>query len=354
MSPHRPSALIVCPGRGTYNRSELGYLSRHHAGRCEFLHMADSLRRACGQTPVRTLDSAAAFSAAHASGENASALIFACSFADFLALDRNAFDIVAVTGNSMGWYTALACGEVLAPADAFNAVNTMGTLMDTSGVGGQLVYPLLDGNWHPVAGRRDEIAELIAAVTAEGGRLFVSIDLGGMLVLAGDDAGLEKAAARLPPLEGRYPMRLAHHAAFHTPLLAHVADRARSLLGAELFHDPALSLVDGRGRIWRPRASHLAALWDYTFGEQVTAPYDFAAALRVAMREFAPEVLIVLGPGDSLGGAVAQTLVGLEWQGLAGKAEFTARQASDPLVLAMGRGPQRALALRRAAPAGRA
>src|SRR3712207_8209358 len=38
----------------------------------------------------------------------ASPLIFAASYADFLAIDRSRFDVAAVTGNSMGWYTALA------------------------------------------------------------------------------------------------------------------------------------------------------------------------------------------------------------------------------------------------------
>jgi [acyl-carrier-protein] S-malonyltransferase len=40
-------------------------------------------------------------------GDNASLLIYACALADFAAIDRDRFEVVAVTGNSMGWYLAL-------------------------------------------------------------------------------------------------------------------------------------------------------------------------------------------------------------------------------------------------------
>ena len=33
MSAARSKAVVVCPGRGTYNKPELGYLARHHARR---------------------------------------------------------------------------------------------------------------------------------------------------------------------------------------------------------------------------------------------------------------------------------------------------------------------------------
>ena len=85
------------------------------------------------------------------------------------------------------------------------------------------------------------------------------------------------------------------------------------------------------------------ALWDYTLGAQVTETYDFAAAIRVSVREFAPDVLIVLGPGETLGGAVAQSLIAIDWRGLADKNDFSRRQATTPVLLAMGRADQRAL-----------
>jgi hypothetical protein len=89
--------------------------------------------------------------------------------------------------------------------------------------------------------------------------------------------------------------------------------------------------------------SDVAALWDYTLGEQVTETYDFTLAVQVGVKEFAPDIVIVLGPGETLGGAVAQSLIGVNWLGMESKAEFIRRQAGDPFVLAMGREDQRGM-----------
>ena len=40
------AALIVCPGRGTYGKNELGYLQRFHADKADLVAMADRLRAA--------------------------------------------------------------------------------------------------------------------------------------------------------------------------------------------------------------------------------------------------------------------------------------------------------------------
>ena len=49
-------------------------------------------------------------------------MIYACAYADFLAIDRDRFDILGVTGNSMGWYIALACAGALDVMNGFEVV----------------------------------------------------------------------------------------------------------------------------------------------------------------------------------------------------------------------------------------
>jgi [acyl-carrier-protein] S-malonyltransferase len=106
--------LVICPGRGTYNATELGYLKRYHADRSDMIAQLDAYRTAQGQPTISELDGAEKYSPSlHMPGDNASLLINACALADFAAIDRDRFDIVAVTGNSMGWYLALACAGVL-------------------------------------------------------------------------------------------------------------------------------------------------------------------------------------------------------------------------------------------------
>jgi [acyl-carrier-protein] S-malonyltransferase len=342
MAEGKRKALIVCPGRGTYSKSELGYLARHAGRHAAFLDFADNYRATRGLPTLRALDGAESFSASvHTRGDNASPLIFACSFTDFLAIDRERFDVVAVTGNSMGWYTALACAGALSPEDGLAVVNAMGVYMHEAAIGGQAIYALVDEDWRPIPGRREALIGLIAELHAPPERsLYVSIELGGMLVVAGDAGGLAAFQARAPAGPGRFPIALQNHAAFHTPLQAPVSEEARSSLASDMFNRPKLPLIDGRGGIWRRHADP-AALWDYTLGHQVVAPYDFTAAIRVGVREFAPDCLIVLGPGETLGGAVAQCLIAAQWRGLDGKPAFVAAQADEPLVLSMGRDDQR-------------
>ncbi len=122
----------------------------------------DEMRRALSQPTLSALDGAARYAMSTFNrGDNASALIYACAYADFLSIDRDAFDIVAVTGNSMGWYIALACAGALDAGGGFEVVNTMGTLMHEFLIGGQTIYPFVDENWHEIPGRKAELLSLI-------------------------------------------------------------------------------------------------------------------------------------------------------------------------------------------------
>lgn len=85
------------------------------------------------------------------------------------------------------------------------------------------------------------------------------------------------------------------------------------------------------------------ALWDYTLGHQVVETYDFTRAITHAAREFAPDLFIVTGPGTTLGGAVAQSLILANWCSMGSKADFQRLQQAEPLLVAMGMDEQRAL-----------
>lgn len=334
------TAVVICPGRGTYTKSELGVLKRHFKD-TGLMAAFDARRQAAGQETLTALDGATAYSVSkHTRGDNASALIYAATLADFRAIQG--VEVVAVTGNSMGWYSTLACGGALTPEGGFEVVNTMGTLMQERLIGGQLIYPFVDEDWHPNPARKAEFLAIMAEIATRPGHvLALSIDLGGMLVLAGNEDGLKAFEAAVPPLQGRFPMRLANHAAFHTALQAPVAETGRARLSPELFGQPNLPMIDGRGHVWWPGACDLHALWDYTLGHQVVESYDFSKAIAHAAREFAPDLFIVTGPGTTLGGAVAQSLILADWQGLNSKAAFQTRQETAPLLVSMGMEAQR-------------
>lgn len=336
-------AVVICPGRGSYTKTELGYLGRRHTDKIGLIEDLDNRRLRLGQEGLRALDSASSYSfARHGRGDNASALIYVCTLCDFFSIDRHAVEIVAVTGNSMGWYSALSCARALSPQAGFEVVNTMGMLMQEHLMGDQIIYPFVEEDWRDAPARRAEIMEIVARIDATPGQtLALSIDYGGMLVLAGDEPGLAAFEAAVPSVQGRFPMRLVGHAAFHTPLQAPVAEASRKVLSQDLFSSPSLPLIDGRGEIWWPQATNVVALRDYTLSFQVTQTYNFTKAVRCAAREFAPDLFIVTGPGSTLGGAVAQSLIIEGWRGMRSKSDFMALQRTDPLMISMGMDEQR-------------
>lgn len=336
------TAIVICPGRGTYNKTELGYLRRHFPDQA-LLTKFDVQRNARDQETLSALDGADRFSLAkHSRGDNASGLIFAASLGDFLSIDQDVIEVVAVTGNSMGWYSALACAGATSAEDGFKVANTMGTLMQEALIGGQLVYPFLGDDWVPDLAKRDALLSIIAGIDATAGHiLLLSIHLGGMLVLAGNEVGLKAFESAVDPVGAQFPMRLGNHAAFHTPLQQPVADKGQDLLSLALFGQPDIPMIDGRGAIWWPHATDPAALRDYTLGHQVTQTYDFTNAIAVAAREFAPDLFIITGPGTTLGGAVAQSLILADWKGMDSKDAFKMQQDKAPLLVSMGMDEQR-------------
>lgn len=339
-------AVVICPGRGTYNKEELGYLNRFHRDKKPMIDIIDQYRVSQNQPTVTELDSMAAYSMrTHTAGENASPLIYGCAMGDFMSIDRDKYDIVAVTGNSMGWYIALAAAGALDAKAGIAVINTMGSMMTDGVIGGQMIYPLINDKWQWDQSKANMVEQVMVDINAlDNAKVYTSIKLGGYIVFGGNAQGLKELEARLPKIEERYPMRLYNHAAFHTPLLNETSKKAFNLLPSSLFQAPSLPMVDGQGHIWQPYSSDINALHHYTLGAQVHDYYDFSKAVEASIKEFAPDNLIILGPGATLGGAVAQELIRHNWQGMGSKQDFIDRQKSDdPFILAMGMEAQRKL-----------
>ncbi|MCK6456838.1 MAG: ACP S-malonyltransferase [Phycisphaerae bacterium] len=341
-------ALLICPGRGSYNPAELGYLRRGaRAAADDLVAVADELRRAEGLPAIRELDAAARFDPAlHLATPHASPLIFTCSAVD-AELIGDDYEIVAIAGNSMGWYTALYVSGSLDFHSAFRLIQTMSRLQDQYSAGGQCIYPLTDEQWKPDPALHDAVERALKETNSRGQTIaFWSIRLGGFAVLAGTDEGLAHLKRALPHVQRgarTYPLDLPGHAAYHTPLLAVTSHRAVEQFADLVLQPPAIPLIDGRGHIFKPYLADPAELYGYTFVLQVTHTYDFTHSVRVGLREFGPDCIILLGPGDQLGGAIGQILVADQWSGMNDRPAFSARQKSDPFLLAMGRDEQFAI-----------
>jgi len=333
-------ALLVFPGRGSYTSASLGSLDPDHP----LVRQAEEIRAGYDLPPLLSLDAAGAFEPrVHLTPANASPLIYLVSLLDAATLPSEAEPVVAV-GNSLGWYTALAASGALSFEDGFRLVQEMSLLQEAplpaGGPGGQVIYPLVGADWRPDPALEDTVIEALRGADDAGATVYPSIDLGGYAVLAGNEAGVAALLERLPPMrigERQYPLRLALHGPYHTPLLEHVAAEARERLGTLGWRRPHIALVDGRGARWSPWSTDPLALRAYTLGEQVTTPFDFATAVRVALREWAPDLLVLPGPGNTLGGICGQILVREGYRRIRSRADFEEVQRSSPLILSMRR-----------------
>lgn len=333
-------ALVVCPGRGSYGRAQLGSLPAQDPS----LAWLDTYRASLGRPTLSELDRAERFvSSRHMAGEHASLLTFGATLADLAALDPARVQIAAVTGNSMGWYTALHVAGALDLPSAARLVETLGAWQarDAHGVlGGQVLVPTVGDDWRP-----DPVLEARVLAALAHPEVHLSIRLGGTTVLGGTADGVRWLMDELPKQRRgtrEFPLQLPLHSAFHTPIMRSTSARAVRELGDLPINGPTHPLVAGDGRSFRSWADPHELL-DYTLGHQVVAPYDLTLAIQTAVGTYGPELIVLPGPGDTLGAPVAQALIAMGWRGLRDRDDFFAAQSSDaPLIASMARPEQRA------------
>ncbi|MBL8861931.1 MAG: ACP S-malonyltransferase [Planctomycetes bacterium] len=328
---------LLCPGRGSYAEKQLASLPASHP----WIDAAEGIRREHGLQPLAELDRAAKFDRkVHLHPANVSPLIYLVSMLDAAAVQAE-HRAVAVAGNSLGWYTALAVGGALSFEDGFRLVQEMSRLQhehQEAHGGGQVIFPLVGEDWRRDPAREEAVE---AAVASSGGEAFPSIRLAGLAVLAGSDAGIAHLKSTLPKVKSgsnQYPIQLEQHGPYHTPLVSGVAERARATLSHLAFTRPRVTLIDGRGVRFSPWSTDVDALRSYTLGPQIVEPFDFGLSIRVALREHAPEHLVCPGPGNTLGGVVGQALVAEGWRGIRDKEDFTrVQEGAQPVLVSMRR-----------------
>lgn len=325
----RPRAVLLCPGRGSYGRQELGFLKDHlRPG-----PVAEALQAADAQRPegqgLLQLDAAERFRPGqHLQGVNAAELIY---FGSMLHIEelRQRYEILAVGGNSLGWYTALAAAGALSPEEGQRLVRGMAELQ-LEAAGAQLLTTLVDEDWRPDPEAEAELAAAVSATRELGADHFVadSIRLGGHRVLGGTGSGIQQLQKHLQKRrlgDREFPFVLAGNGPFHTSLCQPIADSARARLAGLRIRRPELHLIDGLGQVHSPWSAHPQELLAYTLGQQVTETFDFSATVRTAIREFCPDLLLCAGPGTSLRAPVGHVVLAEGYRGVQSRADLLGR-----------------------------
>jgi len=327
--------IVICPGRGSYTRETSNYLSDLSSEVSNHLKDIDNKRVAKNFPKISALDKENFRAKTHMTGENASPLIYGCSINDFMLINKDKYEVVAICGNSMGWYIAMALGGAISYDIGYELIQTMGSLTDNNGAGGQIIYPIIDDEWQIDFTKKDMVLKEI-----ENAGAYVSICLGGYIVIGGKQQSLDMLLKKLPT-DDKYPFQIPFHSAFHTPLLNHITSLAKLSLKENYFEKPTIPLIDGRGYVWSPWSTSKQALYHYTLNHQVIKPYDFSSSVIVALKEFCPDNVILLGPGNTLGGPVAQILINHNWNDLKTKSGFVQEQEENPFIISMGIEKQR-------------
>jgi [acyl-carrier-protein] S-malonyltransferase len=321
----KPTAVLFCPGRGSYTKDELGFLSRtiQPGPVADAFALANQERRQKARPTLTEIDSAERFRPSlHLDGENAAELIYFGTMAHTEQL-RERYEIVAVAGNSLGWYTALPAAGALDPASGWRLVATMAALQKKI-PGGQVLTTTVGEDWRTNMALRVAVAATVQALRDRGDEFYCdfSIRLGGHEVLAGTEAAVTELLTRLPKVavgEREFPFRLAGHGPFHTALCRPTAQQAARELADLPIRAPRVHLVDGFGNVHSPWSADPRELLRYTTGAQVVETFDFSACVRTAMREFQPDVLLCAGPGNSLRAPVGHCVLREGWRGLTDK-----------------------------------
>ncbi|MEC8653096.1 MAG: ACP S-malonyltransferase [Planctomycetota bacterium] len=318
----KPTAVLFCPGRGSYTKEELGFVGRtvRSGPVADALAASDHARREQGRPTLTEVDAAERFRPSqHLDGENAAELIYFGTMAHVEQL-RERYDILAVAGNSLGWYTSLPASGALDPTSGWRLVATMAALQKQV-KGGQVLMTTVGADWQTNMTLRVAVDATLQGLRDRGHDYFCdySIRLGGHEVLAGTEAATRELRAALPKVQvgdREFPFRLAGHGPFHTSLCLETAKQAAQMLSDLPIQTPRCHLIDGFGSVHSPWSADPRALLRYTVHEQVVETFDFSACVRTAMREFQPDVLLCAGPGSSLRAPVGHCVLKEGWRSL--------------------------------------
>jgi [acyl-carrier-protein] S-malonyltransferase len=232
--------------------------------------------------------------------ENAQPALLATSMA-YLAAVRERWAALGIgeppiafaAGHSMGQYSALVAADVISLADGVRLVRERGRLMQASGAG-------RDGAMAAILGLDDaQLPVLVERASAEGTFGIANRNAPGQVVVSGERAAIDAAAAIARELGARKAIILPVSVAAHSSLMAEAADGMRRVLADVEFRDPSIPLIANAD-------AHLITTADGARSELVdhlTAGVDWVAAIE-RMTGAGVDTFIEVGPGRVLTGLI--------------------------------------------------
>ncbi len=259
----RLAALVICPGRGTYGKAELGYLKRLHADKAELIErLRPAARRARPADHLRArrrraLQPGTAHARRHRLAADLHRLL--CRFPRHrpVALrhrrGHRQFDGLV--------HDARRRRRGRAPNTASRSSTRWARTARPASPAARSCSPSSTRNGARCrACARPCSASSRRSMPGPDAALYLSIELGGMMVFAGNEAGLAALLAEAPPTPGARAAPPRQSRPLPHPADAGLVGPRPARLPADWFGAPDVPMIDGRGHIWRPFASDAEAL----------------------------------------------------------------------------------------------
>ena len=172
---------------------------------------------------------------------NAQPALMAVSLAAFRALESRGLSlrdkVAYVAGHSLGEYSALAAAGFVSIADAARLLRIRGNAM-------QEAVPAGKGAMAAIIGLEQPDVEAACAEGAEGSVCQIANDNGGgQLVISGEKAAVERAAALCTAKGAKRALMLQVSAPFHSALMAPAAERMREALAQVARSAPVVPVI---------------------------------------------------------------------------------------------------------------
>jgi [acyl-carrier-protein] S-malonyltransferase len=254
--------------------------------------------------------------------ENAQLSTYVLSLVVHDAVARLGITASRAAGHSLGEYSALTAAGALRIEDGVRLVTERGTAM-------QAAADSRAGAMAAVLGTDDEVVAA-ACDDASGEVWLANSNAPGQVVIAGDPAAIEEAAALAKERGARKVLPLPVGGAFHTPFMAPAAERLRAALLATDFADATVPVIANVDALPHQHADQ----WVSLLHQQLTAPVQWRASLERMVAD-GITVFLELGPGGVLTGMAKRGAPGATVKAVAEPADLDAAAEAAGQVQAL-------------------
>ena len=192
-----------------------------------------------------------------------------------------------VVGHSVGEFAALGSASTLSVSDAIALVRERGLAMAEAAK----QHP---GSMAAILGLADDVVEALCRKVSHVWP--ANYNCPGQVVISGETPAVDECCVEASNEGARRAVRLRVSGAFHSPLVAHAADRLRPAIDRIEFKVPSIHFVSTVTAKLEDVQRYRSLLV-----EQLTAPVKFAQAARELISQ-GVTIFVEVGPGSVLSG----------------------------------------------------